>query len=77
MANKKAEKVDDVIELDTRTQEVLKQIVNEATVKTDQINAQTKERLSLMITAYVNAKGKEGSYVISEDLTQLIIPEGK
>ena len=59
------------IELDEKTQAVIKGIVNNASQQVKQLQDIVQERIGLIITSYVNAKGKEGNYVVNKDFTKL------
>ncbi len=61
------------INLDANTISIFTDIIKTANAQIDTIKKQMNERLGLLITIYVNAKNKKGAYMISEDLTQLIL----
>lgn len=59
------------IELDTKTQDVIKFLFDDSEKQIQQIKMRLQEQLNLLITGYVNAKGQEGIYVVSKDFTKL------
>ncbi len=65
----------EAIDLDVKTQEMIKIFVKEAKQNIAQINAQVQERMGLIVNAYVNAKGVEGDYQVSKDFTKLVVSE--
>ena len=55
----------DIIEIDKKTQEILKQLNTQM--------AQLQAQAQLVLTTYINAKGCVGNYALSDDFTELIL----
>jgi len=61
------------ISLDDKTQEMIKNLVTGTQNQIKQIQNHLQERLGLIVATYVNAKGKDDRYTVSEDFTELIL----